>query len=93
MQKQEKQTVFSVGKSIKSYVKNKGTFKCEVSRKYNDVTMGVCVCVCVGGGVGVRAELFTCPYPLKVQARQYRVLGREGRKGVIKMLKHEGTIT
>ena len=51
------------------------------------------LCVCVGGGGGGgSAELFTCPYPLKVQARpprnqrlatQSRVSGREGGKRVL----------
>ena len=55
-------------------------------------SIGRCVC----GGGGGRAELFTCPYPLKVQARplrdqrlatQSRVSWREEKEGAIVILK------
>ena len=42
--------------------------------------MCVCVCVCVWGGGGgvICAELFTCLYPLKVQARPLSSLASRG---------------
>ena len=42
---------------------------------------GVGGCVCVGGGGGGwGAELFPCPYPLKVQARPSRVSEQEEKE-------------